>query len=103
MPVYSLKLNIYDPEVIYAFERLRKSRKQAAFNEAVKQFLSTDKGFQILLLMEGKTTTESSPAPITLQSGTQDFELPTVQAGTKTHLTFSSQFENSKVLESILK
>jgi hypothetical protein len=57
--LYSLKLSTYDPEIIDAFERLRKSRKQATFtHEAIKQFLSTDRGKQVLTIMEG-----SAPCP----------------------------------------
>lgn len=56
VPLYSLKLSIYDPEIIDALERLRKSRKQATFiHEAIKQFLSTERGKQVLANMEGGT------------------------------------------------
>jgi hypothetical protein len=55
MPHYSIKLATYDPTIIDAFDRLRKNRKQAAFtHEALKHFLSTEKGIQVLLLMERK-------------------------------------------------
>ena len=57
-----MKLISYDPSIIAAFERLRKNRKQAAFtNEALKQFLDTEKGKQMLMLMVGKTS-EQFPA-----------------------------------------
>lgn len=56
MPLYSLKLSTYDPEIIDAFERLRKSRKQATFtHEAIKQFLATERGKQMLANMDGGT------------------------------------------------
>ena len=43
MPLYSFKHSAYAPEIIVAFERLRKIRKQATFtHEAIKQFLATD-------------------------------------------------------------
>jgi len=62
MPHYSVKLATYDPAIIDAFNRLRKNRKQAAFtHEALKHFLSTEKGIQVLLLMERKPI-EPSPA-----------------------------------------
>ena len=55
MPHYSVKLCTYDPAIIAAFARLRKNRKQAAFtHEALKNFLTTEKGGQMLLLMEGQ-------------------------------------------------
>ena len=55
MPHYSIKLCTYDPAIITAFARLRKNRKQAAFtHEALKNFLTTEKGCQMLLLMEGQ-------------------------------------------------
>jgi len=55
MPHYSIKLATYDPTIIDAFDRLRKNRKQASFtHEALKHFLSTEKGIQVLLLMERK-------------------------------------------------
>ncbi|MHB8057090.1 MAG: hypothetical protein ACYDHC_04250 [Desulfuromonadaceae bacterium] len=62
MPLYSLKLSTYDPEIIDAFERLRKSRKQATFtHEAIKQFLSTERGKQVLANMDGVTAGQQLP------------------------------------------
>ncbi|MBI1919729.1 MAG: hypothetical protein HYS23_01470 [Geobacter sp.] len=52
MPQYTIKLNTYDPDIVEAFERLRKSRKQAAFtHEALKYFLASEKGVQVIDLM----------------------------------------------------
>lgn len=52
MPQYTIKLNTYDPAIVEAFERLRKSRKQAAFtHEALKYFLASEKGVQVIDLM----------------------------------------------------
>ncbi len=63
VPLYSLKLSIYDPEIIAAFERLRKSRKQATFtHEAIKQFLATERGKQVLANMDGGTSDQQLPA-----------------------------------------
>jgi hypothetical protein len=60
--LYSLKLSTYDPEIIDAFERLRKSRKQATFtHEAIKQFLSTERGKQVLANMDGVTAGQQLP------------------------------------------
>ena len=65
MPHYSIKLCTYDPAIIAAFARLRKNRKQAAFtHEALKNFLTTEKGGQMLLLMEGTTSTQLPSLPI---------------------------------------
>jgi hypothetical protein len=62
VPLYSLKLSTYDPEIIDAFERLRKSRKQATFtHEAIKQFLSTERGKQVLANMDGVTAGQQLP------------------------------------------
>ena len=62
MPLYSLKLSTYDPEIIDAFERLRRSRKQATFtHEAIKQFLATERGRQVLANMDGGTSDQQLP------------------------------------------
>ena len=62
MPLYSLKLSTYDPEIIDAFERLRRSRKQATFtHEAIKQFLLTERGKQVLANMDGGTSDQQLP------------------------------------------
>ena len=104
MPQYSIKLCTYDPTIINAFDRLRKNRKQAAFtHEALKQFLSTEKGCQVLLLMEGKTATETSPPSIPLQSDKQCIETPVQRVGAKPHSAFTPQNDSSSVLDSILE
>lgn len=52
MPQFTIKLNTYDPVIVEALDRLRKSRKQAAFTqEALKHFLATEKGEQMIDLM----------------------------------------------------
>ncbi|SNB45411.1 hypothetical protein [Geobacter sp. DSM 9736] len=52
MPQYIIKLNPYDPATIDVLEQLRKSRKLAAFtNEALKFFLQSEKGTQVINLM----------------------------------------------------
>ncbi len=52
MPQYTIKLNTYDPAIVEVFERLRKSRKQAAFtHEALKYFLASEMGVQVIDLM----------------------------------------------------
>jgi len=52
MPQFTIKLNSYDPVIVEAFSLLRKSRKQAAFtHEALKYFLASEMGVQVIDLM----------------------------------------------------
>lgn len=52
MPQYTIKLNTYDPVIVETFSLLRKSRKQAAFTqEALKYFLASEMGVQVIDLM----------------------------------------------------
>ena len=52
MALYTFKIKIYDPIIVNAFARLRKSRKQSAFTlEALKYFLASEQGIQVLNLM----------------------------------------------------
>ncbi len=63
MPQYTIKLNTYDPAIVEVFERLRKSRKQAAFtHEALKYFLASEKGVQVLDLMSLDNVSSLQPA-----------------------------------------
>lgn len=104
MAQYSIKLCTYDPTIIDAYERLRKNRKQAAFtNEALKNFLSTEKGVLVLSLMEGTTTTEPCPAPIPWQSDMPINDAPAEREVAKTHSAVTQQNERSSVLNSILE
>lgn len=65
MALYTFKIKIYDPIIVNAFARLRKSRKQSAFTlEALKYFLASEQGIQVLNLM----TRESPPARTTPQN-----------------------------------
>lgn len=102
MPLYSLKLSTYDPEIIDVFERLRKSRKQATFtHEAIKQFLSTDRGKQMLTIMEG-----SAPCPQTINAPYVTSSKNSESIGERValnSLTLSPQSGSKSVLESILE
>lgn len=101
MPQYSIKLCTYDPNVIDAFERLRKNRKQAAFtHEALKYFFSTEHGRQVLLLMEGSAADASSTiAALELNStGAETADTRSF----KNYSMFSPQNDRKKVLDSIL-
>ena len=104
VPQYSIKLCTYDPAIIDAFDRLRKNRKQAAFtHEALKYFLLTEKGVQVLSLMDGKTTTETCPASIPLRSDTPINETPADTEVIKTLSVLATQNDSGSVLDSILK
>ena len=101
---FSIKLCTYDPVIIDAFERLRKNRKQAAFtNEALKYFLSIEKGVLVLSLMEGKTTTESCPASIPLQSDMPINGAPAETKIIKPLSVLAPQNDSGSVLDCILK
>lgn len=103
VPQYSIKLCTYDPAIIDAFDRLRKNRKQAAFtHEALKYFLSTEKGVQVLSLMKGKTTTEPCPASIPLQSDMPINEAPAETKVIKTLSVLAPQNDSGSVLDCIL-
>jgi len=101
VPQYSIKLCTYDPEVINAFERLRKNRKQAAFtHEALKYFFSSGKGGQVLLLMEGSATDISSAqSPMISECK----KVPTERRGTATELAIDPQSDARSVLGCILE
>jgi len=103
MPQYSIKLCTYDPAIIDAFEQLRKARKLAAFtHEALKQFLSTEKGGQVLLLMEGKVT-EHSLAPTPLSADVPSVDMPFEPKGLSSNSSTVLHIDSSSVLDSILK
>lgn len=52
MAQYTLKIKTYDPGIVSAFERLRKSRKQSAYtHEALKYFLASEQGGRVMELM----------------------------------------------------
>lgn len=55
MPQYTIKLHTYDPDIVEAFDRLRKNRKQAAFtHEALKHFIASGRASQIIALMSNE-------------------------------------------------
>lgn len=63
MPQYTIKLNTYDPVIVEAFSLLRKSRKQAAFTqEALKYFLASEMGVQVIDLMCRDNSSPLQPA-----------------------------------------
>lgn len=66
MAQFTLKIKTYDPIIVNAFMRLRKSRKQSAYtHEALRFFLASEQGVQVMDLMArdeqpGQTKTEST-------------------------------------------
>ena len=101
MPQYSLKICTYDPTVIDAFDRLRKSRKQAAFtHEALKHFLATEKGEQVLSLMTGKSSVQFRESDhVSVPDVPRCVNLSAEQTGVMNNTAKNS----SSVLDSILK
>ena len=64
MPQFTIKLNTYDPVIVEAFSLLRKSRKQAAFTqEALKYFLASEMGVQVIDLMCRDNVSSLQPTP----------------------------------------
>jgi len=60
MAQFTLKIKTYDPGIVGAFDRLRKSRKQSAYtHEALKYFLASEQGVRVMELM----VREPSPTP----------------------------------------
>jgi len=56
MAQFTLKIKTYDPDIVNAFARLRKSRKQSAYaHEALKHFLASEQGSQVMELMVRET------------------------------------------------
>lgn len=102
MPHYSVKLATYDPAIIDAFDRLRKNRKQAAFtHEALKHFLSTEKGIQVLHLMERKTI--ELPPTRTILPLENIGEASTERTISSNDLLPTKSIDSSSVLNNILK
>jgi len=101
VPQYSIKLCTYDPTIIDALERLRKNRKQAAFtHEALKYFFSTEKGGQVLLLMEGGASEVSS---IISPIKSRYLEAPIERCDVTTALAILPQSDTRSVLGCILE
>ena len=103
MAHFSMKLITYDPSIIAAFERLRKNRKHAAFTqEALKHFLATEKGEQVLLLMEGKISEHSLTSTLLVKVAPSE-ETPFGLNGITSHSYYAQQCDSNTVLDNILK
>jgi hypothetical protein len=80
MALYTFKIKIYDPIIVNALARLRKSRKQSAFTlEALKYFLASEQGVQVLNLM-AKDAQSVCPKPH--KTWEQPRQLPSISAET---------------------
>jgi len=89
MAQFTLKIKTYDPDIINAFARLRKSRKQSAYtHEALKYFLSSDQGMQVMELMARET---SPPSTNPLIAKDQPRQIPPVTSVTFERQSFSSR------------
>lgn len=80
MAQYTLKIKTYDPGIVSAFERLRKSRKQSAYtHEALKYFLVSEQGGRVMDLM----IRETPPTNLPVHDGReqQRTEVPTKHQG----------------------
>ena len=103
VPHYSIKLCTYDPAIIAAFARLRKNRKQAAFtHEALKNFLTTEKGGQMLLLMEGERSEVKRTAPQLSAEVMSEGITTEKQDRTDLHPACSEDIDSRIVLDRIL-
>lgn len=104
MPLYSLKLSTYDPEIIAAFDSLRKNRKQATFtHEAIKQFLLTERGKQVLANMAGGTSDQQlSALPFKADMKHSD-KPPDEMIAQKSASAFPQDVSCSDILSSILQ
>ncbi|GLI39629.1 hypothetical protein KI811_00195 [Geobacter hydrogenophilus] len=104
MPLYSLKISTYDPEIIDAFERLRKSRKQATFtHEAIKQFLATERGKQVLANMDGGTSDQQLPVHTSMAVIKPADKPPNETMPGKSESGFVRDVDCTDVLNSILE
>lgn len=104
VPYYSIKLSTYDPGIIDAFDRLRKNRKQASFTqEALKHFLSTERGIQVLLLMERKTIEQSSAITVLFPEKINYGEASAERTIGSNDLLSTMSIDSGSVLDSILK
>lgn len=101
MPQYTIKLHTYDPDVVEAFERLRKNRKQAAFtHEALKHFIASGKASQMIALMSNGHRSPQLKATV----GTKHQETPMgdVSVG-PTHRPAAPAIETKRASDDVLK
>jgi len=104
MAQFTIKLNTYDPAIVEAFERLRKSRKQAAFtHEALKYFLASDKGVQVIGLMSRDHLPPLLPAHIDNEIELSQNPVHTAQTAFPEQSSDLSKGHCCDIMEKILK
>lgn len=105
MPQFTIKLHTYDPEIVEAFERLRKNRKQAAFtHEALKHFIASGKASQMIALMSnGHQLPLPKAAVVMKHQETTENDVPVQQANHRITEPAASNRECNDVLEKIFE
>jgi hypothetical protein len=101
MPQYTIKLHTYDPDIVEAFEQLRKNRKQAAFtHEALKHFIASGKASQMIDLMsKGHRPPLLKAAIGTKQQETARDDIPVAPV----HRPVAPTVETKRACEDVLK
>ena len=101
MPQYTIKLHTYDPDIVEAFERLRKNRKQAAFtHEALKHFIASGKASQIIALMINGH--RQPPIKATVDTKHQETAMDNVPVG-PAHRPTAPAIETKRAGDDVLK
>ena len=105
MPQYTIKLHTYDPDIVEAFERLRKNRKQAAFtHEALKHFIASGKASQTIALMSNGPQSPLLKAAVgTRHQETIMDDVSAEPANRQVALTVVTKRECNDVLQKILE
>ena len=105
MPQYTIKLHTYDPDIVEAFEQLRKNRKQAAFtHEALKHFIASGKSSQMIALMSnGNRPPRLIAATGTKHQETDNDDVPVGPALCPIAPTIESNRAHDEVLKKILE
>ena len=104
MPQYTIKLHTYDPDIVEAFERLRKNRKQAAFtHEALKHFIASGRASQMIALMSNGHQSPSFKAVVPKHQETINDELSVEPFNRQVTQYVVTKRECNDVLEKILE
>ncbi len=103
MAQFTLKIKTYDPDIVNAFAQLRKSRKQSAFtHEALKYFLCSEQGGQVMALMSKEVQPECTKLKKTME---QPRQIPPVTSVERQSIPSDNSEKDycATVLEEILK
>lgn len=104
MPQYTIKLHTYDPDIVKTFEQLRRNRKQAVFtHEALKHFIASGKGAQVIELMSNDPSLPVRTDPTVSKVGLSHEKALLTQACSHQPCSDSSTVNCSGVLEKILR